>query len=97
MSRPRSANPGVPITISIPTSLKIRLDNELTWKQSRSRWVTKAIQNKLEGQNAFNIGDVSNLGLLSAFHGRVCGCMAHDTCVKMNMLKSMLENDRNPE
>lgn len=90
MSRPRSADPGVPITISIPNSLKMRLDKELSWKQSRSKWVTKAIQNKFEGKKAFNIGDVSNFGLISAFHARVCGCMAQDTCVKMNMIKSMM-------
>ena len=90
MSRPRSADPGVPITISIPNSLKMRLDKELSWKQSRSRWVTKAIQNKFEGKEAFNIGDISNFGLISAFHARVCGCMAQEACVKMNMIKSMM-------
>ena len=90
MSRPRSTDPGVPITISIPNSLKMRLDKELSFTQSRSKWITKAIQNKFEGKKAYNIGDVSNFGLISAFHGRVCGCMAQDACATMKLLKSML-------
>ena len=90
MSRPRSADPGVPITISIPNSLKTRLDQELPWKQSRSKWVTKAIEAKFLGMEAFNMGDISNLRLIHVFHARICGCMASESCVKMEMLKSMM-------
>ena len=90
MSRPRSADPGVPITISIPNSLKMRLDKELSWKQSRSKWVTAAIRAKFLDMAAFDMGDVTNTRLIHVFHARVCGCMAHDACVKMNMIKSML-------
>ena len=90
MSRPRSADPGVPITISIPNSLKMRLDKELSWKQSRSKWVTKAIEAKFLDMKAFNMRDVSNLRLIHVVHGRICGCMVTESCVKMEMLKSMM-------
>ena len=90
MSRPRSADPGVPITISIPNSLKTRLDQELSWKQSRSKWVTKAIEAKFLDMKAFNMSDISNLRLIHVFHARICGCMASESCVKMEMLKSMM-------
>ena len=88
--RPRSADPGVPITISIPNSLKTRLDQELSWKQSRSKWVTKAIEAKFLDMAAFDMSDISNSRLIHVFHGRICGCMSHETCVKMNMLKGAL-------
>ena len=90
MSRPRSTDPGVPITISIPNSLKMRLDKELSWKQSRSKWVTGAIKAKFLDMEAFNMGDVSNLRLIHVFHARICGCVASESCVKMEMLKSMM-------
>lgn len=90
MSRPRSADPGVPITISIPNSLKMRLDKELSWKQSRSKWVTAAIKAKFLDMEAFNMGDVSNTRLIHVVHGRICGCMAHESCVKMEMLRVMM-------
>ena len=90
MSRPRSTDPGVPITISIPNSLKMRLDKELSWKQSRSKWVTGAIKAKFLDMEAFNMGDVSNLRLIHVFHARICGCVASESCVKMELLKSMM-------
>lgn len=90
MSRPRSTDPGVPITISIPNSLKMRLDKELSFKQSRSKWVTKAIEAKFLDMKAFNMGDVSNIQLIYVIHGRICGCMATESCVKIEMLKSMI-------
>ncbi|AXH78657.1 MAG: hypothetical protein [Circular genetic element sp.] len=47
MSRPRSKDKRVPITIAIPTSLMMKLENELSHSQSRSKWVSDAIENKL--------------------------------------------------
>ncbi len=90
MSRPRSADPGVPITISIPNSLKTRLDQELSWKQSRSKWVTKAIEAKFLDMDAFSVGDLSNKALLAAIHARMCGCMAIESCGHWSMLTKVL-------
>ena len=47
MSRPRSTDPSVALSIAVPQSLKTRLDQELSYKQSRSKWVCHAIKEKL--------------------------------------------------
>jgi len=47
MSRPRATDPSVALSIAVPQSLKTRLDQELSYKQSRSRWVCHAIKEKL--------------------------------------------------
>ena len=52
MSRRRSNDPAIPISIAIPRSLHTRLNELLAWKQSRSRWVCDAIQAKLDAVNA---------------------------------------------
>jgi hypothetical protein len=51
MSRPRSTDPSVALSIAVPQSLKTRLDQELSYKQSRSLWVQKAILAKLDAYN----------------------------------------------
>ena len=57
--RPRSRDKVVPVSIGIPVSLMIRLDNELNWKQSRSLWVKKAIISRLDNQPAiFNVDSI---------------------------------------
>jgi len=48
MSRPRAIDPSVPLSIAVPQSLKTRLDQELSYTQSRSKWVQKAIKAKLD-------------------------------------------------
>jgi len=47
MSRPRSTDPSVALSIAVPQSLKTRLDQELSYHQSRSKWVCHAIKEKL--------------------------------------------------
>lgn len=49
--RPRSRDKVVPVSIGIPVSLMMRLDNELDWKHSRSKWVKNAILAKLDAHN----------------------------------------------
>jgi len=90
MSRPRSADPGVPITISIPNSLKMRLDKELSWKASRSKWVTKAIEAKFLDMDAFNVGDLTNRQVLGVVHARICGCTTYESCGHWSMLTKVL-------
>ena len=51
MSRPRSTDKHQPLTISVPGSLMTRLDQELSYKQSRSKWVQRAILAKLDAYN----------------------------------------------
>lgn len=68
--RPRSRDKVVPVSIGIPVSLMMRLDNELDYKQSRSRWVKSAIVSKLEQDSAFDVSTLSNLRLLVLLHNR---------------------------
>ena len=69
MSRPRSTDKHQPLTISVPGSLMTRLDQELSYKQSRSKWVQQAIRAKLDAhddahQVIASISDKRLLGLL---------------------------------
>ncbi len=68
MSRPRSRDKVVPVSIGIPVSLMMRLDNELDWKQSRSKWVKSAILQKLDQD--FDYGSIPSKQLCSMLLNR---------------------------
>jgi len=68
MSRPRSTDPSVALSIAVPQSLKTRLDQELSYKQSRSKWVCYAIKEKLEQQ--FDYDSISDIQLIGMLHAR---------------------------
>tara|TARA_Y100000361_G_C10901472_1_gene209288 strand:- start:159 stop:443 length:285 start_codon:yes stop_codon:yes gene_type:complete len=50
MGRRRSTNKHIPMSLSIPYSLVVLIDRQLSFKQSRSKWVQSAIKAKLEAQ-----------------------------------------------
>jgi len=52
MSRRRSNDPAIPVSIAIPRSLHTRLAELMSYKQSRSRWVCDAIQAKIDAVDA---------------------------------------------
>ena len=52
MSRRRSLDPAIPVSISIPRSLFTRLNELLSWRSSRSKWVCDAIKSKLAAHSA---------------------------------------------
>jgi len=68
MSRPRSTDPSVALSIAVPNSLKLRLDQELSYKQSRSRWVCHAINEKLNQE--FDVSSIPTQQLLGMLHYR---------------------------
>ena len=77
MSRPRSTDPSVPISIAVPTSLKRRLEQELAYTSSRSYWVCEAIKAKLaynkkqkELEKQFDYTTISSNQLLGMLHAR---------------------------
>ena len=72
MSRPRSTDKHQPLTISVPGSLMTRLDQELSYKQSRSKWVQQAIKAKLDAHNTKEqvVSDLSNLVLIQMLVAR---------------------------
>ena len=51
MSRRRSNDPAIPVSIAIPRSLHTRMNELLGYKQSRSRWVCQAIEAKLDAHD----------------------------------------------
>jgi metal-responsive CopG/Arc/MetJ family transcriptional regulator len=68
MSRPRSADPSVALSIAVPQSLKTRLDQVLSYKQSRSKWVCHAINEKLNQE--FDYTSIPTNQLLGMLHAR---------------------------
>jgi len=58
MSKRRSKTRTVPIHMTIPVRLLEDLDESLSYKQSRSRIITKLIQNYLEGDQV-HIGSMT--------------------------------------
>lgn len=74
--RPRSANPHLPKTISLPSSMWIEIDERIGANGSKSAWIAKAVKEKLEG-NTFTVGEATNLQLLTALFNR--GAMSEET------------------
>ena len=72
MSRRRSTDKHQPLTISVPSSMMSRLDQELSYKQSRLKWVQAAIKAKLESKKAKDqvISDISNIDLIGMLFSR---------------------------
>ena len=90
MSRPRSTDKHQPLTISVPGSLMTRLDQELSYKQSRSKWVQQAIRAKLDAYDNESqiIQDISDLRLLTILHNREV-----ISYVQYIAIKSTMSND----
>ena len=74
--RPRSANPHVPRSISLPKSMWLEIDERLGPMGSTSAWIARAIKEKLEG-NTFTVGEATNVQLLTALFNR--GAMSEET------------------
>tara|TARA_B110000438_G_C15463301_1_gene499845 strand:- start:302 stop:562 length:261 start_codon:yes stop_codon:yes gene_type:complete len=70
MSRPRSRDKSIPITIAIPTSLVMKLENELSHSQSRSRWICGAIESKILGIKSSQISETPSRNLMAALTQR---------------------------
>lgn len=79
MSRRRSSDPAIPVSIAIPRSLHTRLSELMSYKQSRSRWVCDAIKAKLDAHSIRHqtLSDMSNGALLFELYHR--GCIDDDT------------------
>jgi len=68
MSRPRSTDPSVALSIAVPLSMKTRLDQVLAYKQSRSKWICHAINEKLNQE--FDYTSIPTTQLLGMLHAR---------------------------
>jgi len=64
MPRRRSTNPTKAISITLPESLLRRLDNYLSYESSRSAYIAKALERRLDGQRGFNVDDIETEDLV---------------------------------
>jgi metal-responsive CopG/Arc/MetJ family transcriptional regulator len=71
MSRPRSTDKSIPISVALPGSLVKRLDQELSYKSSRSKYVAKAIENRLNEIEATAISELSTRQLMAELNFRI--------------------------
>jgi metal-responsive CopG/Arc/MetJ family transcriptional regulator len=70
MSRKRSIDKSIPISIAIPESLKKRLDQELDYTSSRSKYIACAIQNRLDEMQSSSVSEASTRQLIAALRAR---------------------------
>lgn len=70
MSRKRSFDKSVPISVALPGSLVKRLDQELSYQASRSKYVANAIEHRLEQMENSAVSEASTRQLMAALHSR---------------------------
>jgi len=72
MSRRRSSNPTKAISVTIPENLLHKLDNRLSYSQSRSRFIANAVEEKLKKYNSPSplVSDSSVRQLMAALVAR---------------------------
>jgi metal-responsive CopG/Arc/MetJ family transcriptional regulator len=70
MSRKRSIDKSIPISVALPSSLVKRLDQELSYQASRSQYVAKAIENRLNEMQSSAVSEASARQLMAALMAR---------------------------
>jgi metal-responsive CopG/Arc/MetJ family transcriptional regulator len=70
MSRKRSIDKSIPISVALPSSLVRRLDQELDYTSSRSKYVAKAIENRLNEMQSSAVSEASTRQLIAALRAR---------------------------
>lgn len=85
MSRPRSRSKTTSIHFTIPISLYVKLEGELAGKESRSAWITRAIEDKFQGTT---IAAASNKQLLAALVNR--GIISSNLYAELSVLSESL-------
>jgi metal-responsive CopG/Arc/MetJ family transcriptional regulator len=70
MSRKRSTDKSIPISVALPGSLVKRLDQELSYQASRSKYVANAIENRLKEMENSSVSEASTRQLMAALHSR---------------------------
>jgi hypothetical protein len=88
MSRRRTGTRYVPITISLTPSMINDIEAKLNAKQSRSQWISSAIEVKLS-QTTLTTAEATLVQLKLALHYRLCGCKKTADCLVMRDLRRM--------
>lgn len=66
----RAANPTRKISITIPSRIFDELERTLSYSQSRSKFISTAIQDKLDGETAPAITELTTRQLMAALYAR---------------------------
>jgi metal-responsive CopG/Arc/MetJ family transcriptional regulator len=66
----RAANPTRKISITIPGNLFNELERTLSYSQSRSRFISSAIDEKLNGSEGFSVEESTTKQLMAALLNR---------------------------
>lgn len=85
MAKPRSKRKTTSIHFTIPISLYAKLEDQLAGKESRSAWITNAIEQKFEGTT---IASASDKQLLAALVNR--GIISSDLYARLSILLESL-------
>ena len=70
MSRKRSIDRSESVSVALPGSLVRRLDQELDYTSSRSKYVAKAIENRLKEMQSSAVSEASTRQLIAALRAR---------------------------
>lgn len=85
----RSSNPTRKISITLPGNLFNELERTLSYSQSRSRFISSAIQDKLDGVSAPTVQELTTVQLKLALHQRICGCHETASCPTNVLLRNL--------
>ena len=66
----RSSDPSIKFSISIPTSVNNKLDRHLSYEQSRSRFISSAIEEKLDKRPVPTVQELTTRQLMAALVNR---------------------------
>ncbi len=95
MSRRRAADPTKAISITLKSSLLAKLDDKLSYSDSRSEWIAGAIRMRLDDSSA--LGEVNDVRLKVMLHSRVCGCHKTASCPTMVVLRRLTSSNPSEE
>jgi metal-responsive CopG/Arc/MetJ family transcriptional regulator len=70
MSRRRSTDKAIPISIALPKSIVARLDQVLAYNDSRSAYIARAITDRMNQLKASSVSDASTRTLMAALTSR---------------------------
>jgi len=70
MSRPRSLDKSIPLSIAIPMSLHFKLSELIPQSMSRSQWICRAINNRINEKQENKMVDFQTLSLMCHLRDR---------------------------
>ena len=94
MSRRRSSDPAIPVSISVPRSLHTRLNELLSYKQSRSAWICGAMLAKFKSFDVLQ--QIQSKELVHELYGREIIDYA-ELRLYLNRIKSMKQVEETVE